>query len=103
MIKEDYLIQDGYSIHDAYCPFYKTAWMLRNLVLFYELASKAVDKSAEKGTTWGHIKQSMRDLLYQLSKMKEQLPSNGEEWNVREFKRLNFDVFQAFKMLEEGL
>ena len=40
IIREDFLAQNGYSDWDRYCPFYKTVWMMRNLVDFYELGRK---------------------------------------------------------------
>jgi len=60
LIKEDFLIQDGFSKWDKYCPFYKTVWMLRIFVLFYEETIKALKQSNGK-LTWNKIKQKKND------------------------------------------
>lgn len=37
--------QNGISEYDRYCPFYKTAGMLKNFVSFYDQAQRAVETS----------------------------------------------------------
>lgn len=46
LIKDDFLQQNGYSAYDKYCPFYKTNAMLRNIMLYYGLATKSVESGA---------------------------------------------------------
>jgi V-type H+-transporting ATPase subunit A len=46
LIKDDFLQQNGYSAYDKYCPFYKTNAMLKNIMLYYGLATKAVETGA---------------------------------------------------------
>jgi V-type H+-transporting ATPase subunit A len=69
IIKDDFLQQNGYSNYDRYCPFYKTTWMLRNMVGFYTHATHAVEVSNNQ-ITWAKIRDSMGDLIYKLSSMK---------------------------------
>lgn len=45
IIREDFLAQNAYSPYDPCCPFYKSVWMLKNIILFYTLALKAVELS----------------------------------------------------------
>merc|ERR1711871_572975 len=45
IIREDYLQQNAYTPYDNYCPFYKSVWMLRNIVEFHEAAQKAIESS----------------------------------------------------------
>lgn len=72
LIKEDYLQQNGYSSYDRFCPFYKTAGMLRNIITFYDLARHSVETTAQSDNkvTWGTIREAMGDIMYQLSSMK---------------------------------
>ncbi len=45
IIREDFLAQNAYSPYDPCCPFYKSVWMLKNIILFYTLAIKSVELS----------------------------------------------------------
>merc|ERR1719230_2179268 len=53
VIKDDYLAQNGFSKHDAKCPFYKAFWMMKNIITYYNLAKKAIeDSTPERKMTW---------------------------------------------------
>lgn len=69
IIKDDFLQQNGYSPYDKYCPFYKTVWLLRNMIGFYTHATHAVEVTSNQ-ITWAKIRESMGDLIYKLSSMK---------------------------------
>lgn len=45
-LKEDYLQQNSFTKYDKYCPFYKSVWMLRNIMAFHALATAAVERPA---------------------------------------------------------
>jgi V-type (H+)-ATPase V1 A subunit len=66
MIKEDFLQQNGYSKHDQYCPIWKTLWMMKNMIGFYDEAQKAV----QAGIPWGKIKEATADIQHRLRSMK---------------------------------
>ena len=72
LLKDDFLQQNGYSSYDAYCPFYKSVGMLKNFMLFYDLARRAVESTAqsENKITWAIINDQLRDVMYQLSSQK---------------------------------
>ena len=69
IIKDDFLQQNGYSAYDRYCPFYKTAGMLKNMMSFHEQAKLAVEASSGQ-LSWAKIRESMGDIIYKLSSMK---------------------------------
>jgi len=101
MLRDDFLQQNGFTNYDRFCPFYKTIGMLRNFILFFDLAQKAVEKTGETKITWNHIRQSMGDTIYKLTSMKFQNPADGEESVTREFAKLHEEVQQAFRALDE--
>lgn len=72
LLKDDFLQQNSYSAYDRFCPFYKTVGMLRNMIGFYDMARHAVETTAqsENKITWNVIRDSMGNILYQLSSMK---------------------------------
>lgn len=71
-IKFYFYLLYSYSPYDRFCPFYKTVGMLRNMIAFYDMARHAVESTAQSDNkiTWNVIKDSMYNILYQLSSMK---------------------------------
>jgi len=104
IIRDDYLQQNGFSEYDKFCPFYKTSWLMKNIVLFFNLSVKAIENSAgsDNKITFNIIKNRLGDLLHKLSSQKFQKPSDGEERLVAHFKALNEEIQQAFRQLEES-
>jgi len=101
IIRDDFLQQNGFTKYDRFCPFYKTVGMLRNFMLFFDLAQKAVEKTGDNKITWNHIKQSMGDTIYKLTAMKFQDPVEGEETINKAYAQLGDEIHQAFRALEE--
>jgi len=100
IIRDDFLQQNGFTAYDRMCPFFKTVWMLRNIVLFYSLAQKAVEQaSVDRKVTWNQIRSSLSSQLYQLTRMKFQDPHDGEAALVANFKALYDDINNAFRNL----
>jgi V-type H+-transporting ATPase subunit A len=100
IIRDDFLQQNGFTPYDKMCPFYKTSWMLRNIVLFYSLAQKAVEQtSVDKKVTWNQIRSSLSDQLYKLTRMKFQDPHDGEAAIVANYKALYEEINNAFRNL----
>jgi len=103
LLKEDFLQQNGYTPYDRYCPFYKSVGMLKNIIGFYEMARHAVESTAQSDNkvTWGIIRESMGQILYQLSSMKFKDPADGEQKMKAEFDQLYEDMQSAFRTIEE--
>jgi len=102
IIKDDFLQQNGFTAYDRFCPFWKTVWMMRNLVTFYTLAQKAVESSGEeKKISWMTIKNAMGDLLYKLTSMKFQDPAHGQDKLVAHMKALQEEIQQSFRNLSD--
>ncbi|CAO3697267.1 unnamed protein product [Rhizopus microsporus] len=99
IIKDDFLQQNGYSNYDRYCPFFKTTWMLRNMIGFYERATHAVEASNNQ-ITWAKIRDSMGDILYKLSSMKFEDPAEGESVLVEKYTALYKEIETKFSDLE---
>jgi len=102
ILKDDFLQQNGFTPYDRFCPFYKTVWMLRNMITFYNLSQKAVESgSDDRKITFATIKSSMGDLIYKISCMKFQDPNHGEASVVTHMKALNEEIQEAFRKLED--
>lgn len=102
ILKDDFLQQNGFTAYDRFCPFYKTVWMMRNMMTFFTHAQKAVESSGEdKKVTWSLIKNQMGDLLYKITCMKFQDPATGEGKVVSHMKALNEEIVNAFRNLDD--
>ena len=106
LLREDFLQQNAFSSHDKYCPLYKSAAMVKNMIYFHRRATAAVERtvgaaSESKRVTFNDIKANMGDLLYRLSSQKFEEPSDGEEVLKGRFSALNNDLREAFERLEE--
>ncbi|KAI5479574.1 hypothetical protein MNV49_003311 [Pseudohyphozyma bogoriensis] len=98
LIKEDFLQQNGISVYDRYCPFYKTTGMLKNLVTYYEQAVKAVEGDS---TTWAKVRELTSDLWFRLTQMKFEDPASGEQAVSEVIDSLYNDINSTFQNLNE--
>ncbi|KAH9999044.1 V-type ATPase [Russula vinacea] len=98
MLKDDFLQQNGMSEYDRYCPFYKTSGMLRNFVDFHDLAIKAAQTS---GITFAKIKDSASDIMFKLSQMKFESPSQGKESVKGTLDSLHHEIIEKFRRIVE--
>ncbi|PSS07234.1 V-type proton ATPase catalytic subunit A like [Actinidia chinensis var. chinensis] len=104
LLREDYLAQNAFTPYDKFCPFYKSVWMMRNIVHFYTLANQAVERGAGmdgQKITYSLIKHRLGDLFYRLVSQKFEDPAEGEEALVAKFKKLNEDLTAGFRNLED--
>jgi V-type H+-transporting ATPase subunit A len=100
IIKDDFLQQNGYSSYDRYCPFYKTTWLLKNMIGFYNAATHAVEVTNNE-ITWAKIRDTMGDLMYKLSSMKFEDPAESEEVLRERFQQLHTEIQERFRQLLE--
>ena len=104
LIKEDYLQQNGFSKYDKFCPFYKSVWMLKNMIKFYTLATQSVERTANRDgpkITLAVIKARMGDLLYKISSQKFEDPADGEPALTVRFQELHDTLVDSFRALED--
>eukprot|EP00897_Mesotaenium_endlicherianum_P002492 jgi/Mesen1/2270/ME000154S01442 len=104
LLREDYLAQNAFTPYDKFCPFYKSVWMLRNCMLFHELATQAVERAAGsegQKITYNIIKQRMGDIIYKVVSQKFEDPADGKEALEGRYKKLNEELTAAFRNLED--
>ncbi|CDZ97047.1 v-type atpase [Phaffia rhodozyma] len=98
LLKDDFLQQNGISEYDRFCPFYKTSAMLRNFVTYYDAAQKAIDSG---DMTFARIRDETGDLMYALSQMKFESPSQGKEAIVKALDKVYNDIQEKFRQLQD--
>lgn len=99
MLKDDFLQQNGISEYDRYCPFTKTAGMLRNFVAYFDGCQRAVET---EDLTFAKIRDSTSDIMYKLSQMKFESPNTQSEEDITgKFEQLHTEIQEAFRRLQE--
>lgn len=102
MIREDFLAQNSYTPYDYYCPFVKTAGMLRCIVRYEELAQEAVGRSTEDArVTWAQLRQATAAVRTRIGFAKQVDPRLSEDDIRNEYRRLCDDITAAFLNAEQ--
>lgn len=106
LIKDDFLQQNSFTKYDKYCPFYKSAGMMKCMVAFHRLATQAVERTAAGNAdgnkiTYNLIKSRMGDILYKLTSLKFQDPEEGETALRGHFEAVLEELTERFRSLEE--
>ncbi|KAH7564854.1 hypothetical protein JRO89_XS09G0041700 [Xanthoceras sorbifolium] len=117
LLREDYLAQNAFTPYDKFCPFYKSVWMMRNIIHFYNLANQLIEllflvRCSSFGSgkrswygwseiTYTLIKHRLGDLFYQLVSQKFEDPAEGEAALVAKFSKLHDDLTSGFRALED--
>jgi len=103
LIKSDFLQQNGYTPHDRQCPFWKTTWMMRNFITYYDSALQALTSSSDHKLAWGQIKTQTATVYKKLSDMKFRLPSDGEDKVTQWMKAYQDEIITSFRALNENI
>ncbi|XP_068150397.1 V-type proton ATPase catalytic subunit A-like isoform X1 [Drosophila tropicalis] len=105
MLKDDFLQQNSYSDYDAYCPFYKTVGMLRNMIAFHTHAVRAVERTAgqDAHVTWGLIRERASNVMYDISTMKFINPSEGPEVFNEACAKVYNNIIKTLSDIEENV
>ncbi|BEI79519.1 hypothetical protein CcaverHIS002_0100480 [Cutaneotrichosporon cavernicola] len=99
MLKDDFLQQNGISEYDRFCPFYKTAGMLKNFMAFNDAAQKAVEGGE---LTFSKIRDSAADVMHKLSQQKFESPNTQTEQDITaKFDQLNNEIQETFRRMQE--
>ncbi|KAK5993464.1 V-type proton ATPase catalytic subunit A [Cladobotryum mycophilum] len=92
LIKEDFLQQNGYSDYDQFCPIWKTEWMMKLMVGFYDEALKAV----AQGYSWAKIREATSELQSKLRSLKFEVPSDGEDVITKKYEAIQQEMLDKF-------
>lgn len=77
--------------------------MLRCIIHFHDAAQKAVESAGhEKKMTWSHIKQELGNLIYKVTALKFDEPSDGEQVLKARFAELDAQIDAQFRNLEDS-
>jgi len=92
IIREDYLMQNGFSAWDYNCPMHKTTGMLQCMTTFYDLCQKAVASKF----TWARIRRALHQQYVDITMLKQLSPALADE------KMVNDSVARLLDDLETG-
>jgi V-type H+-transporting ATPase subunit A len=102
MVREDFLQQNSYTPYDRVCPMWKSFWMLKNMLHFYDLANRHLKESGgEKRVTYDAIANHMNNQIQEIVRMKFLDPVDGEEACVEKLKNLYNDIENQFRAFND--
>jgi V-type H+-transporting ATPase subunit A len=99
MIRDDFLQQNSYTEYDRVSPMWKTFWMLKNMLHFYDLAKRELNDAAasDKRVTFEAIANFMAPQIQRLIQMKFICPKDGEEECTRQLQALYTEIEDRFR------
>ncbi|KAG4305581.1 hypothetical protein PORY_001137 [Pneumocystis oryctolagi] len=97
LIKNDFLQQNGYSKWDSYCPIWKTFYMMKIIVNYYQQALHVVENY---NIPWNKVRENTSEVFQKLSFMKFEIPENKEEVSAR-YEKLLTEVAECFRIIVE--
>ncbi len=98
LIRADFLQQNGFTPYDKFCPFFKTFWMMKLIVEYYQQAQQALTRPG-KSMTWAVIKNGTLKAFRALSSVKRSLPADGEAALVPVYQAQLDGIKEAFRTL----
>jgi len=102
LIREDYLMQNSFTVFDFTCPPIKTAGMMRNMCKFYDLSMAAVSSEQEHKMTWSRIRNNLKLVYNSMIDMKFQNPIESEETIRNNLQKVYDDMVKAFNELHHA-
>lgn len=99
VIKEDFLQQNGVSIYDKYCPFYKTV-LMSNIIVYYYRACKELMETRVVAS-WEFLLNETQETYYKLTRMKFEDPALGEKKVTENLLAVQRSIENAVRMLTE--
>jgi V-type H+-transporting ATPase subunit A len=97
LIKEDFLQQNGYSDYDQFCPLWKTAYMMKAMMLYHDEAQKAI----AQGHNWAKVREATSEIQSDLRSMKFEVPTEGEEKITKKYEDLLQRINDKFASVSE--
>jgi len=92
LVKEDFLQQNGYSSYDQFCPIWKTEWMMKLMVGFYDESQKAI----AQGQSWEKVKEATYELQGKLRRLKFEEPSEGLDSVCKKYEAIHQELMEKF-------
>eukprot|EP00744_Colponema_vietnamica_P000434 GILI01000783.1.p1 GENE.GILI01000783.1~~GILI01000783.1.p1 ORF type:complete len:611 (-),score=185.33 GILI01000783.1:304-2136(-) len=101
ILREDFLQQNAFSDYDFKCPLYKTVWMMRNIIHFFDQSVKVITAGGESKVTWNTIQNNLRPIITKLTRMKFEDPRQSQDQMNTLMKALFDEITNAFRALVE--
>lgn len=96
MVKDDFLQQNGYSDYDQYCPLWKTLYMMKGFMGYYDEAQKAI----AQGLSWAKVREATADIQTALRSMKFEVPDDKEAV-IAKYEKLLQDMSERFASVSD--
>ncbi|OAG31822.1 V-type H+-transporting ATPase subunit A [Nematocida displodere] len=99
LIREDFLQQNGISVYDRYCPFYKTVQMAKNITSYHDKCKDLIETRVV--ASWDILRNDTKELYHKLTRMKFEDPSQGEAVIMQKLKSLEAEIYSTVRIMTE--
>jgi V-type H+-transporting ATPase subunit A len=96
LVMDDFLQQNGFSPYDQFCPLWKTEWIMKAMMAYYDELQMAVSR----GMSVPKIIGATNDIRTRVQSMKFELPSDGEEAVTKKYEKIMEDMSSKFASLD---
>ena len=101
LVRDDFLQQNSFTPYDRVSPMWKTFWMLKNMIHFYDLARQQLTDNGDKHVTYEAIANHMSQEIQRIVQMKFVNPTDGEAECVKTFRKLYDDIDDKFRTFSD--
>ncbi|KAL1959934.1 hypothetical protein VTO42DRAFT_602 [Malbranchea cinnamomea] len=96
LLKDDFLQQNGYSDYDQFCPLWKTEYMMKAFMAYYDESQKAI----AQGQSWAKVREATIDIQNALRGMKFEVPDDQEAVSAK-YEKLLQDIYEKFASVSD--
>nr|KMM67479.1 vacuolar ATP synthase catalytic subunit A [Coccidioides posadasii RMSCC 3488] len=96
LIKDDFLQQNGYSDYDQFCPLWKTEYMMKAFMQYFDESQKAI----AQGQSWTKVREATADIQTTLRNMKFEVPDD-EQAVTQKYEKILQDMSEKFASVSD--
>ncbi|EAS30968.3 V-type proton ATPase catalytic subunit A [Coccidioides immitis RS] len=96
LIKDDFLQQNGYSDYDQFCPLWKTEYMMKAFMQYFDESQKAI----AQGQSWTKVREATADIQTTLRNMKFEVPDD-EQAVTQKYEKILQEMSEKFASVSD--
>ena len=102
MVREDFLQQNSFTPYDRVCPIWKSFWMLKNMLHYYDLSKHELfETGGDRRITYDAIANHMQKQIQKLIQMKFVDPKDGIDQCVEQYRQLYNEIDDRFRAFSD--
>jgi len=96
LLKDDFLQQNGYSDYDQFCPLWKTEYMMKAFMGYYDESQRAISQ----GQSWAKVREATSEIQNALRNMKFEIPDDEKAVSAK-YEKILQDMYEKFASVSD--